>query len=250
MDQDYFSIDSILAGNQVIAAINFVTLELILAAGVEDTIAALSKIQIPIWLAYVLIYSDWADFNIPTAFGPRVRNALKAEARSVRLTGLVGAGGLWYGFGKTISDILAEEQANEFSEMLTKTFRARLIEVIDQAQHFAALGPVGSGGSSGDTAQLFREGLDATEREREFQATYYPFNHATRQKGRRRAPRLPYAPRRYPHCLPARSITRPRHMRRFPTSDTGIVRNILNHFSFTHAGSPTQFDVDDLRRLC
>ncbi|KAG6890923.1 hypothetical protein C0995_000880 [Termitomyces sp. Mi166 len=131
------------------------------------------------------VFSDWADFNIPTAFGPRVRNALKAEARSVRLAGLVGAGGLWYGFGKTISDILAEEQANEFSEMLTKvgftnshlrlivqlsnpkTFRARLIEVIDQAQHFAALGPVGAGGSSGDTAQLFREGLDATERERE-----------------------------------------------------------------------------------
>ncbi|KAG5733046.1 DNA replication complex GINS protein PSF3 [Termitomyces sp. T112] len=146
-------------------------------------IAALSKIQIPIWLAYVLIYSDWADFNIPTAFGPRVRNALKAEARSVRLAGLVGAGGLWYGFGKTISDILAEEQANEFSEMLIKvgffslhlysllkrqtlkTFRARLIEVIDQAQHFAALGPVGTSGSSGDIAQMFREGLDAAERE-------------------------------------------------------------------------------------
>jgi hypothetical protein len=48
-----------------------------------------------------------------------------------------------------------------------KTFRARLVEVIDQAQHFAALGPVGAGGSSGDSAQAFREGLDATERERE-----------------------------------------------------------------------------------
>ncbi|KAF5387772.1 hypothetical protein D9615_000213 [Tricholomella constricta] len=128
-------------------------------------IAALSKIQVPIWLAYVLIYSDWADFNIPTPFGPRVRNALKAEARSVRLAGLVGAGGLWYGFGKTIVDILAEEQANEISEVLTKTFRARLVEVIDQAQHFAALGPVGAGGASGDVAQLFREGLDSTERE-------------------------------------------------------------------------------------
>lgn len=62
-----------------------------------------------------LIYylRDWADFNIPTAFGPRVRNALKAEARSVRLASLVGAGGLWYGFGKTIVDmcvILSDER--------------------------------------------------------------------------------------------------------------------------------------------
>jgi len=49
--------------------------------------------------------SDWADFVIPTPFGARVRNALKAEARSVRLSSLVGAGGLWYGFGKMIMDM-------------------------------------------------------------------------------------------------------------------------------------------------
>lgn len=138
-----------------------------LGGGSERDIKAFSKIQIPIWLAYTIIYSDWADFNIPTPFGPRVRNALKAEARSVRLSGLVGAGGLWYGFGKTIMDILSEEQANEISDVLTKTFRARLVEVIDQAQHFAALGPAGGGSASGDSAQAFREGLDATERDRE-----------------------------------------------------------------------------------
>ena len=50
---------------------------------------------------------------------------------------------------------------------VSKTFRGRVIEVIDQAQHFAALGPVGAGGASGDSAQAFREGLDATERDRE-----------------------------------------------------------------------------------
>ncbi|KAF7437073.1 hypothetical protein PC9H_003907 [Pleurotus ostreatus] len=36
-----------------------------------------------------------------------------------------------------------------------------------------------------------------------------------------------------------------------PTSDTGIVRNVLNHLSLsTYAGLTTQFDIDDLRRLC
>lgn len=49
--------------------------------------------------------SDWADFTIPTPFGARVRNALSAEAKSVRLSSLVGAGGLWYGFGKMIMDM-------------------------------------------------------------------------------------------------------------------------------------------------
>ena len=52
--------------------------------------------------------------------------------------------------------------------MHSQAFRHRLLEVIDQAQHFAALGPAGGGGTTGDTAQAFREGLDATERERMF----------------------------------------------------------------------------------
>ncbi|KAJ7821240.1 hypothetical protein B0H13DRAFT_2450370 [Mycena leptocephala] len=36
-----------------------------------------------------------------------------------------------------------------------------------------------------------------------------------------------------------------------PTSDTGIVRNVVNNFSLsTYTGLTTQFGVDDLRRLC
>jgi len=94
-----------------------------------------------------------------------VRNALNAEAKSVRLSALVGAGGLWYGFGKIIMRLLDDAPANEMSELLTKSFKNRLVQVIDQAQHFAALGPAGGGGQSGDAAMTFREGLEVTERE-------------------------------------------------------------------------------------
>lgn len=55
-----------------------------------------------------------------------------------------------------------------------QTFRNRLAEVIDQAQHFAALGPAGGGGQSGDSALAFREGLEVTERECESQVTVDP----------------------------------------------------------------------------
>jgi len=47
--------------------------------------------------------------------------------------------------------------------------------VIDQAQHFAALGPAGGGGQSGDTALTFREGLEVTERERESRFVFSSF---------------------------------------------------------------------------
>ena len=83
---------------------------------------------------------------------------------------------------------LSDEQGDQMSKTLTEvckysrlirddrgyntlqTFRGRLTEIIDQAQHFAALGPSGGGGSIDDTTQSFREGLDGTERECELQA--------------------------------------------------------------------------------
>lgn len=57
--------------------------------------------------AFVLIYHsrEWAVPVIPTPFAAKVRNALNAEAKSVRLSSLVGAGGLWYGFGKMVMDM-------------------------------------------------------------------------------------------------------------------------------------------------
>lgn len=49
----------------------------------------------------------------------------------------------------------------------SQTFRARLTEVVDQAQHFASIGGSSGGGNSVDQGMAFREGLDGTERERE-----------------------------------------------------------------------------------
>jgi hypothetical protein len=63
----------------------------------------------------------------------------------------------------------------DYHTSLLQTFRNRLVEVIDQAQHFAALGPAGGGGQSGDTALTFREGLEVTERERESRFCLFPF---------------------------------------------------------------------------
>lgn len=48
---------------------------------------------------------DYADFTIPKPFSTRVQNALKAEPTSVKLSSLVGSGGLWYGFGRMIMSL-------------------------------------------------------------------------------------------------------------------------------------------------
>jgi len=122
MDDDYYSIDSILSENQKIQCTFKVDIPDMghLDRGNERDIKAQSKVQLPLWLAFILIYSDYADFTIPPPFNSRVRNALNAEAKSVRLSALVGAGSLWYGFGKIIMRLLDDAPANEMSELLTK----------------------------------------------------------------------------------------------------------------------------------
>ncbi|CCL99176.1 uncharacterized protein FIBRA_01191 [Fibroporia radiculosa] len=104
MEDDYYSIESILAENQKIQCNFKIDIPDMghLDGGNERDMKALSKAQIPMWMAYILIYSNYADFTIPPPFSARVRNALNAEARSVRLSSLVGQGGLWYGFGRMI----------------------------------------------------------------------------------------------------------------------------------------------------
>jgi len=67
--------------------------------------------------------------------------------------------------GRMLMDIIQGSRAQELSEMMTEAFRARLVEVVDQAYHFANVGSVTLGVSAADTPQTFREGLDITERE-------------------------------------------------------------------------------------
>lgn len=52
--------------------------------------------------------------------------------------------------------------------MSSQTFRSRLPEVVDQAQHFASITTATAGAGSADPSSAFREGLDGTERERKY----------------------------------------------------------------------------------
>ncbi|EJD01215.1 GINS complex, Psf3 component [Fomitiporia mediterranea MF3/22] len=168
MDNDYYSIDAILAENQKVQCTFKVDVPDLgyLDGGSDRDIKALSKLQLPFWLTPMLLYSDFADCTVPHAFNQRVRNALNADATSVKLSGLVGSGGLWYAFGRMIAGLVDDEQAQDISEMLSTTFKQRLVNIMDQAHHFGALGAANSGGAGqGQAGEDFREGLDGTERE-------------------------------------------------------------------------------------
>jgi len=133
-------------------------------------------VQIPLWMAYILIYSyvylgrgfehsdlgrdrDYADFTIPGPFNTRVQNALRAEPTSVKLAGLVGAGGLWYGFGR----MLLALYVNRFQVHSKWTDDQKLLRLDDE---------------HGDlmSALLARVGDTATTRDRTIRLTIVPLD--------------------------------------------------------------------------
>ena len=71
---------------------------------------------------------DYADFTIPGPFNTRVQNALRAEPTSVKLAGLVGAGGLWYGFGR----MLLALYVNHFQVHSKRTDDQKLLRLDDE----------------------------------------------------------------------------------------------------------------------
>ncbi|KAM6495127.1 hypothetical protein JOM56_009750 [Amanita muscaria] len=150
MDFNDYSIDAILAENQKVQCKFKQKIPNMGIWGITQN----AKLQMPVWLSYIILYSlqRLADLVFPAPFGQRVHNALKAEPRSVRLSGLVG---LLYS--------IQGSRAKELSEMMTDAFTTRLMEVVDQAYHFANGSMTGV--SAAGTPQAFREGLDNTERE-------------------------------------------------------------------------------------
>ncbi|KAF5363364.1 hypothetical protein D9756_000873 [Leucocoprinus leucothites] len=142
MNSDYFSVDAILAENQ------------------ENKISESQKIQLPVWLAYTVLYS----FVLPSPIRTTHADAITVNG-PISIYQAPSAKGSAMPY-EQMPVALDDEQAADLSQLLSSTFRSRLPEITDQAHHFAALNSAsGSGHKSNDTAQLFREGLDVVERE-------------------------------------------------------------------------------------
>ncbi|KAJ9104404.1 hypothetical protein QFC20_004540 [Naganishia adeliensis] len=122
MEDDYYSINAILADNHKlsctftldVAGIGF------LEGGNERDIKQYAKAELPFWMAERLSFHGFTTFPIPAPYSPRVRSALNASPTSVALSSLVGAQGWWYTFGARIFGLLEERQGREGREVLRR----------------------------------------------------------------------------------------------------------------------------------
>ncbi|KAK1028938.1 DNA replication protein [Friedmanniomyces endolithicus] len=119
-----------------------------------------TTLDLPLWLAEMLAVSrpsgpasaPLATLEMPSALGPKVMNALTADATSVELRQQAQ---WFYGLGERMLELFEDE---EMGAVLLNTFKKRALEIADKAQNTRT---AQQGGDSGD----FMSGLDETERQ-------------------------------------------------------------------------------------
>ncbi|KIM27302.1 hypothetical protein M408DRAFT_330182 [Serendipita vermifera MAFF 305830] len=167
MDNEYYSLEAIISENQKIdCTFQLEVPELgYLDNSADENLKALTKLPLPCWLAPTMLYAEWASFNMPRPFNNLVQNAVVAEPRSVKIGALVGENGRWYSFGKMIVDLLDDPESKKLADTLKLTFKGRLPDLMDQAQHFTGTASAATRSGGEEVGAEFRSGLDAAERE-------------------------------------------------------------------------------------
>jgi GINS complex subunit 3 len=94
--------------------------------------------------------------DLPASLGPRVMNALKADAKSVDLRALAQH---FYGLGQRILELFEED---EVCDVLTASWRRRAAEISD---HASQVGQAGRSSVAGGDGVDFLRGLDEWERD-------------------------------------------------------------------------------------
>ncbi|GAA6036577.1 hypothetical protein JCM8097_001234 [Rhodosporidiobolus ruineniae] len=127
-----------------------------LEGSAEKDLKAGSTLELPYWLAHQLSEKDMVDLTLPRAYNPMVRNALQASPEAVHLRNLGGGGGSFYAGGMRLLSLIEDA---ELQRILEASFKARIVQIMDQSQH--SLADHGGEGA----AYEFSQGLDAWEKE-------------------------------------------------------------------------------------
>ncbi|KAK1921635.1 hypothetical protein DB88DRAFT_498687 [Papiliotrema laurentii] len=166
MEDDYYSLQSILADNHKLSCTFTMDVPGLgyLEGGSEANIQQNAKVELPFWLAQTLSLNEFTTFPLPPPYSSRVKSALNASAPAVKLSHLVGSGGWWYRWGWRIAEVLDNAPQAELLDMLLKAFTGRLPSLQDLSAHHASSDRSIPEGGAG-TGEAFREGMEGEERE-------------------------------------------------------------------------------------
>jgi len=130
-----------------------------LEGSADNHLKAGSTLELPYWLGLRLATQPTvaAELLLPRPFTSRVRNALDASAIAINLRNL-GGGGPYFYAGAIKLDTVIDDPT--LLTVVSGAFRARSVEIVDQAQHASA----DVGFTTNSNAFEFVQGLDEWEK--------------------------------------------------------------------------------------
>ncbi|PWZ02693.1 hypothetical protein BCV70DRAFT_196940 [Testicularia cyperi] len=147
MDQNYWSVDDFVADSQKLpCTFNIEVPNMGQLQNTDETnIKALSRLELPFWLAELLALNNIVSISKPKAYSARVKAALDAEPTSVQLR---HQNVHWYALGMRLAQLMENDDAE--MQVLSKAYLGRLPHIFEQTQHLSsATSSAGIGGSSG-----------------------------------------------------------------------------------------------------
>ncbi|EMR09954.1 hypothetical protein PNEG_01712 [Pneumocystis murina B123] len=128
---NYYDLDDILCENTKISSIfqHIVPGLGYLDGNNEPDIKEGANVDLPFWLAEMLVINNFIDIEFPSAFSAKVRNALKACPQNVDLRMFSTH---YYLFGEKILNLLSD---NELVNILIETFKSRICFIADHAHN-------------------------------------------------------------------------------------------------------------------
>ncbi|ETS63575.1 dna replication complex gins protein psf3-like protein [Moesziomyces aphidis] len=150
MDHNYWNVDDFLADSQKLPCtfnVDVPNMGQIQSNGERD-VKALSRVELPFWLAELMALNNIVSISKPKAYSNRVKAALDANPTSVQLR---HQNIHWYALGARLAQLMDDDDSE--MQVLSKAYVGRIAHIFQQSQHLATSSAGSAAAANADANQ-------------------------------------------------------------------------------------------------
>ncbi|CBQ67732.1 conserved hypothetical protein [Sporisorium reilianum SRZ2] len=147
MDHNYWNVDDFIADSQRLPCTFNIDVPNMgqIQSNEERDIKALSRVELPFWLAELMALNNIVSINKPKSFSTRVKAALDANPTSVQLR---HQNIHWYALGARLAQLMDDDDTE--MQVLSKAYIGRIAQIFQQSQHLSSASASAAGNADGD----------------------------------------------------------------------------------------------------
>ncbi|SJX60368.1 related to PSF3-subunit of the GINS complex [Sporisorium reilianum f. sp. reilianum] len=147
MDHNYWNVDDFIADSQRLPCTFNIDVPNMgqIQSNEERDIKALSRVELPFWLAELMALNNIVSINKPKSFSTRVKAALDANPTSVQLR---HQNIHWYALGARLAQLMDDDDTE--MQVLSKAYIGRIAQIFQQSQHLSSASASAADNADGD----------------------------------------------------------------------------------------------------